>query len=560
MSGDEFSIYDPFARQRKKRTGSASDFDILYQQDIDKPMIARIVEAARRTERGRDNFDEVGVEAWAERIDDQARADATNATYGDKPFAPRDFAAKRGIDLAELGRKKNKRHPFQWALHGTEERDYQQANDAFGQRDYEDLMAIPERRKVPRGTDIESGFGQPPADIIVGDLGPGGPVRKLPEDGITRPFPMPTIEPPEDVWRQIQPMPIDDPPTDGGEQPPEGGHDVAPLPGRMRFPVQPVEDPGMEPIPGGPTFEHPDFGRGYPILRPVTEPRDAAEEEPPEIDPGFGQAERALLIDQLIGAIETGQISIDAVQALVKADQANKFAVQPMDPFASAEEEAFTGDGLNQFTAIDTDPRAGPAALRPDPPKPSSPLQPEDDNEETDRGGDLYKTVAGPRGYHESPYGTDYDKKPDYDLEGWDGEAWDDRRAGFFKDGVKRKLSSRWGWRYLDEENPKDFHGGIDIAAVKGTEVSSIDGGRVACNNHPDDCPGALVIINNGVFFTYLHIDPGKNFKKGDRINPGDSIGTIAAYNPPHLHYARHKAGDGNLKNRIDENSIDPLP
>jgi hypothetical protein len=178
MRGDEFRIYDPFARQRKKRTGSASDFGILYQQDIDKPMIARIVEAARRTERGRDNFDEVGVEAWAERIDDQARADAANATYGDKPFAPRDFAAKRGIDLAELGRKKNKRHPFQWALHGTEERAYQQANDAFGQRDYEDLMAIPERRKVPRGTDIENGFGQPPADIIVGDLGPGEPVGK----------------------------------------------------------------------------------------------------------------------------------------------------------------------------------------------------------------------------------------------------------------------------------------------------------------------------------------------------------------------------------------------
>jgi len=153
-------------------------------------------------------------------------------------------------------------------------------------------------------------------------------------------------------------------------------------------------------------------------------------------------------------------------------------------------------------------------------------------------------------------------------LKDWPGEPWDDRRAAFFKDGVKRKLSSRWGWRYRPN-NPKDFHAGIDIAAGVGSEVSSIDGGMVVCPDKDADaakkfqCRDDAVVIydkERGVFYTYLHIVPGVNINAGDTIEPGMKVGEIAGDGPPHLHYARHKSATPDLGNRTDKNSIDPLP
>ena len=81
------------------------------------------------------------------------------------------------------------------------------------------------------------------------------------------------------------------------------------------------------------------------------------------------------------------------------------------------------------------------------------------------------------------------------------------------------------------------------------------------CNNHPDDCPDALVIKNEktGVFYTYLHIVP-VDIEVNQKISPGDPVGKVAAGDHPHLHYARHKPKDGLLKSRHDSNSIDPLP
>jgi hypothetical protein len=127
---EDFKTHDPFRRQRKKRTGVKLDFTKMYQAHVDKPMIAKIVEAGRRTDRRGGDLDEERIEERAEHMDAQARADAANAPRGNTPFAPRDFAAKYAIDLAELGRAENKRNPFVWAPHGSEERQYQEANDA----------------------------------------------------------------------------------------------------------------------------------------------------------------------------------------------------------------------------------------------------------------------------------------------------------------------------------------------------------------------------------------------------------------------------------------------
>jgi hypothetical protein len=40
MKDEEFKIYDPFRRQRKKRTGVANDFVKIYQEHVDMPMVA----------------------------------------------------------------------------------------------------------------------------------------------------------------------------------------------------------------------------------------------------------------------------------------------------------------------------------------------------------------------------------------------------------------------------------------------------------------------------------------------------------------------------------------
>jgi hypothetical protein len=131
MKDHTFKIYDPFARQRKKRTGVAGDFTSIYQEHVDKPMVASIVEARRRTDRKNGEWDEMRIEERAEYMDAQIRADAANAPRGKTPFTPRDFAAKYAIDLAELSRPDNKRHSLQRAIQGSEERQYQNANDAL---------------------------------------------------------------------------------------------------------------------------------------------------------------------------------------------------------------------------------------------------------------------------------------------------------------------------------------------------------------------------------------------------------------------------------------------
>ena len=62
MRHHEFNINDPFQRQRRKRSGINNDLAKIYQQDVDKPMIARIVEAARRPRRQQGEIAEVRIE------------------------------------------------------------------------------------------------------------------------------------------------------------------------------------------------------------------------------------------------------------------------------------------------------------------------------------------------------------------------------------------------------------------------------------------------------------------------------------------------------------------
>ena len=69
MKDEEFKIYDPFRRQRKERTGVANDFVKIYQEHVYMPMVAKIVEAGRRTDRRGGDLDEERIEERAEYMD-----------------------------------------------------------------------------------------------------------------------------------------------------------------------------------------------------------------------------------------------------------------------------------------------------------------------------------------------------------------------------------------------------------------------------------------------------------------------------------------------------------
>ncbi len=569
MRDEEFKIYDPFRRQRKKRTGVASDFTKMYQDHVDKPMVARIVEAGRRTDRRNGEWDEERIERRAEYMDAQIRSDAANATRGDTPFAPRDFAAKYGIDLAELGRNENKRPALWWAPLGSEERQYQESNNALGKKDYEDLMAIPERRAVPRN--IDNGFGQPEADIVAGDLGPGAggglfpkePEKELSEDELVRFQPMPIRGPGGDD--KVRPLPrvISDPRQGGTKDSPEGEFDTDPFPERITFPVQPRDGSGNNPVSRDPVFEPPYDDRTFPFPQPVTNSGTDAAAPSPEIPPGFGQTfdpETQQMIDELFDAIANGQITSEAAKALIAPDGMSKFSVQNTDAFASAEEASFTGEGANQFAVQNMDPRAGANALRPDPAEPDSPLQPDEEGEEEKSRGDLYKTLAGPRGYHVSPYGTDYNKEPDYDLEGWDGTEWQDDLP-FFEDNKYHKLSSRYGWRYKNKNKPKDFHSGIDVTADAHTTVKNVTKGVIAhIYRGRNGLYGVVIKGDDGYFYTYYHMNAGIDLAVNQKVDVGTPLGTIEDQGrKSHLHHSKHDPESGDWRDIGDENSLNPL-
>ena len=100
-------------------------------------------------------------------------------------------------------------------------------------------------------------------------------------------------------------------------------------------------------------------------------------------------------------------------------------------------------------------------------------------------------------------------------------------------------------------------HEGIDILAPRGTRVvAAVDGlvWRVGT-----DRLGGLVVWQLGPgrqLHYYAHLDRQAHWRPGDRVNVGDTLGTVgttgnARGGPPHLHYGIYESGGG---------AIDPFP
>lgn len=126
-------------------------------------------------------------------------------------------------------------------------------------------------------------------------------------------------------------------------------------------------------------------------------------------------------------------------------------------------------------------------------------------------------------------------------------------KRAFGKLPVAGIISSPFGWRIHPITGKDQFHNGIDIASIEGTDVHSPWPGVVKSVYYTDAGGKQIVITHdNGYTTGYAHLknqDVGVN----DRVEPGRKIGEVGrtgAVTGAHLHFT--------MKD-VQGNYVDPL-
>ena len=102
----------------------------------------------------------------------------------------------------------------------------------------------------------------------------------------------------------------------------------------------------------------------------------------------------------------------------------------------------------------------------------------------------------------------------------------------------KSVITSRFGKRIL--RGKVNYHTGLDMGVVEGTEVSAIMSGKVLIASNGNTGYGNYIVINHGSGFVSLYahlskimIAEGSNVSKGDVIGKSGNTGNSTG---PHLH------------------------
>lgn len=123
---------------------------------------------------------------------------------------------------------------------------------------------------------------------------------------------------------------------------------------------------------------------------------------------------------------------------------------------------------------------------------------------------------------------------------------------------IDARLSSDFGWRGLFGR--KDFHSGIDIVADAHTDVFTPVSGEVIHVAYSGKDSG-VVIADGERQYTFWHVTPGSNIRRGDYLTAGTNVGTLVPLGrSTHLHYSIHLTGPTmDHRQRDDSNAVDPL-
>jgi len=106
----------------------------------------------------------------------------------------------------------------------------------------------------------------------------------------------------------------------------------------------------------------------------------------------------------------------------------------------------------------------------------------------------------------------------------------------------RSRLTSGFGWRPSPFSGKREFHGGIDLAAARGTSIVAPADGIVE-RAFVDPASGLVVVLEhgNGMETVYGHLDrisvwEGKDVKRGEPLGTLGSTGWRST--GPHVHYA----------------------
>lgn len=112
---------------------------------------------------------------------------------------------------------------------------------------------------------------------------------------------------------------------------------------------------------------------------------------------------------------------------------------------------------------------------------------------------------------------------------------------------VKRGwVSSRYGWRVNPFGGNREFHKGVDIAAIEGSKILAVGGGVVTWSG-PRYGYGNMVEVTHGDGFITRYAHNKSNVvKEGQAVKKGDQLGWVGSTGRstgPHIHFEVMKDG-----------------
>ncbi len=127
----------------------------------------------------------------------------------------------------------------------------------------------------------------------------------------------------------------------------------------------------------------------------------------------------------------------------------------------------------------------------------------------------------------------------------WSFLNWEKKQEGWINP-AEGMVTSSYGIRENPVLNTKEFHNGIDIGVVVGTEVAAVHSGVVTdIRTSPTFGEVLEYETADGYKVMYAHLSEVL-VKKGDKIKQGDIVaksGNTGLSTGPHLHYSLWKNG-----------------